>query len=231
MHRRIFVIAITSLILTGCGSDTAVTAGRKAEFTAHDAPEISVSKDYKVKNGGTFKLSDKCSSKAVMTYTGKVNTKQEGSYDICVTATDDEGNITIKNTSVAVAKAPEPVSTPTPTPSADTENKQNESGNNHTANNTDSSYRSNTVSQQNTQPSANSPSSSNVITPQNNNTSSGSETGSDAPPTVNDNTGGNTGSNEPSSQVTDGGTCQAYVNQYGGSCYPMADGSGYLYSR
>lgn len=227
---KTFIIILSSAFLVSCGSgDKGNTDDQtvKASSTDGSTPKIACTADFSIEWGDEFELSDLCTSESELLYTGSVNTKKAGNYKLTVTATDADGDMAIVNTTVNVKSepTPEPTSTPEPTPDPQPAQQQTQQASRPTQNYSRPSYQAPVQ-----QPVQQQPAQQPVQQPSTPSGSSGM-TGSSSRPSGGSSSGSSGGSSGPSVQVFgDQSGCLAMVNQYGGSCYPMADGSGVMYT-
>ena len=227
MKLRKTYLLVLSAFLVSCGSGNNASINEQTTVNSSDGnvPKIACTADFAIDWGEEFDIIDLCSSESELVYTGSVNTEKAGNYTLTVSATDDDGDMSIVNTTVKVNPEPTPEPTPTPEPEPEQQTQQPSTPTQSYTQPSTPQYQApvqQPVQQQPVQQPVQQPS-----------TPSGSSgmTGSSTRPSGGGSSGSSGGSSGPSVQVFgDQAGCLAMVNQYGGSCYPMADGSGVMYT-
>lgn len=220
------LVAIAA-VLTGCSvQQPDADRIQTAEFSDGVIPGVSCKADYTIEYGAEFDIADLCSSDSEMYVTGTVNTEKAGDYNLTITATDADGDLSISNSTVTVKPEPTPEATPEPTQESVSETVQ------QPVKRPQQTHTSSSASQAQSSSGASSSS-----------TSSSAEsgmTGSSTRPSVTTDSDSGQSSGAPGIKVfsysagydssSAQSACMALVNGYGGSCFPMGDGSGVMYS-
>ena len=107
---------LASLLLFGCTAKQQQAVTEAVEpYTSvaynTDTPEINCS-EIKQEEGKDFKISDYCKVEGLLATTGNVDKNKVGKQSLILTATDDEGNITIRHASANITAKPAPTPEP-----------------------------------------------------------------------------------------------------------------------